>query len=171
MTKFQPVVERSQLMLEGKSSLHPIQSATHELTGYFVAQVNQAGQLDLAQPATGRLEVAIESMKAGNDLYDLEMRRRLDIRRYPTIVAELTELRAQSQPNHYHAVGNLTFHGVTRRVEGELTIIQMDAHTLDLSGQLTLDVRDFGVTPPKLLMLKVYPEIQVRLKVIATQMG
>ena len=170
MVKFQVVPERSQLSLAGKSSLHPIHTSTNKIEGYLEAEVLADGRLDLSVAPTGRFEIPVESMKAGNDLYDLEMQRRLDIRRYPNIVAELLGMSEVNRMGHYQASGNLTFHGITRRFEGELTVKQLDDHTLEVSGERTFDVRDFNVTPPKLLMLKVYPEVQVSLKVMAKRM-
>ena len=166
MGKFQIVPNRSRLSLEGQSSMHPIESSTTQLEGHLEAELLDSGQLDLAAPPSGRFELAVEDLKTGNDLYDLEMKRRLDTRRYPMIVAELLELRSLNQDNRYRAAGNLTFHGVTRRLEGDVTIIQVDERTLEIGGEQTFDVRDFHVTPPKLLMLKVYPEVKVTLKAV-----
>lgn len=171
MSKFQIVPHSSRLSLEGQSSMHPIESSTTRLEGYLEAEMLDDRQLDLTTPPTGRFEIAVEDLKAGNDLYDLEMKRRLDTRRYPTIVAELLELRPLNQGNRYHAVGNLSFHGVTRRLEGEVTITPVDERTLEIGGEQTFDVRDFNVTPPKLLMLKVYPEIKVSLKAVVKRTG
>jgi polyisoprenoid-binding protein YceI len=168
MARFQLVRGQSQLSLDGRSSLHPIHTASTELEGYLEVELDN-GRLDLSVPPTGRFEVPVESLKAGNELYDLEMRRRLDTRRYPTIVAELLELRTLASGTRYQAVGDLTFHGVTRRYEGEVRITPLDEHTLEVSGERMFDVRDFNMEPPKLLIFKVYPEVQVMLKAVAKQ--
>ena len=39
--------------------------------------------------------------------------------------------------------------------------------TLQLSGESTFDIRDFGMDPPKILMLKVQPEVGVRVEIVA----
>ena len=36
-----------------------------------------------------------------------------------------------------------------------------------LEGQSTFDIRDFGMEPPKILMLRVEPDVVVRIEVIA----
>jgi polyisoprenoid-binding protein YceI len=167
MARFEVVPGQSQVSLDGRSSLHPVHTSTHELEGYLEAELLDNGRLDLSVPPTGRFEIPIESLKSGNELYDLEMRRRLNPQRYPTIIAELLELRDPGNGAGYHAAGNLTFHGVTRRFEGKLNINRLDDQTLEVNGEQMFDVRDFNMQPPKLLMLKVYPEVQVSLKAVA----
>jgi polyisoprenoid-binding protein YceI len=63
--------------------------------------------------------------------------------------------------------GDLTFHGVTRPCEGEMELEVLDERTMRLTGESTFDVRDFGVDPPRLLVLKVEPEVVVRVELIA----
>jgi hypothetical protein len=36
-----------------------------------------------------------------------------------------------------------------------------------LEGESTFDVRDFGMEPPKILMLRVHPEVNVRVQIFA----
>lgn len=166
MTKFRAVPGRSLLLLEGQSSLHPVRTSTTDMEGYLEAELLDGNHVDFRVSPMGRLEVDVESLKAGNELYDLEMQRRLDPRRYPTIVAELIELRPLNVQGQYHAVGNLSFHGVTRRLEGVMTIIRLDDRSLELSGEHTFDVRTFRVTPPQVFTFKVNPVIQVTLRAI-----
>lgn len=166
MAKFRSVRERSKLSMAGRSSLHPVQASTTQLEASLEATVLPAGRLDLTAPVTGRLEVDVESLKSGNDLYDLEMRRRLDTRRFPTIVAQVVEWRELDGNGRCRVIGDLSFHGVTRRVEGDVTIRLLGNRTLDVSGELTFDVRDFGVNPPTILMVKVFPDIRVSLQVV-----
>jgi polyisoprenoid-binding protein YceI len=95
------------------------------------------------------------------------MLRRVDARRYPRIRGETTELAECN--GGYRIRGDLTFHGVTRQVEGEVRISAPDEHSLIIEGEQIFDIRDFGVTPPKILMLKVHPDVRVRVKVFAQQ--
>jgi hypothetical protein len=56
---------------------------------------------------------------------------------------------------------------VTQTVEGEVTISRADDGTLVIEGEQQFDIRDFKVSPPKILMLKVHPEVKVRIRVEA----
>ena len=57
--------------------------------------------------------------------------------------------------------GDVTFRGVTNSYEDEMTIAQLDDATLQLDGRATFDIRDFGMEPPRILMLRVHPEVDV----------
>ena len=48
----------------------------------------------------------------------------------------------------------------TAKVEGD---------TLKVEAEHTFDIQDFGVKPFKILMLKVHPDVRVRVKVVARQ--
>jgi polyisoprenoid-binding protein YceI len=66
-------------------------------------------------------------------------------------------------------LGQLEFHGVARPVEGEVRLRVVDERTLEIEGERVFDLRDYGLEPPRILMLKVYPEVRVRAQVIAEQ--
>ncbi|HEX3090853.1 MAG TPA: YceI family protein, partial [Ilumatobacteraceae bacterium] len=61
----------------------------------------------------------------------------------------------------------LTFRGVTRTYEDTMTIEAVDDHGVILAGRSTFDIRDFGMDPPRILMLKVQPEVSVRVEIVA----
>jgi hypothetical protein len=58
---------------------------------------------------------------------------------------------------------------VTQTVEGEVTVSRPDNGTLVIEGEQQFDIRDFKVSPPKVLMLKVHPEVKVRIRVEAVE--
>ena len=64
--------------------------------------------------------------------------------------------------------GKLSFHGATKPVEGEVTLRVVDGgHAIEVVGERAFDIRDYDLEPPRLLMLKVYPDIKVRGHVVA----
>jgi polyisoprenoid-binding protein YceI len=70
-------------------------------------------------------------------------------------------------PGTYVVAGMLTFRGVTRRYEDRVTATATDDSTLAIAGQSVFDIRDFGMDPPRILMLKVDPQVTVRIDVVA----
>jgi polyisoprenoid-binding protein YceI len=160
--------ERSQVWLEARSSLHPIHGEGRGLEGSIEAEVID-GRLDLNGAPKIRLELPVESLKSGKSMEDAEMMRRIDARRYPTIRGEVVEIK-QGPGGRYQVRGDLTFHGVTKTVEGEVSMFMPDGDgTIVFEGEQTFDIRDFGVTPPKILMLKVHPDVKVRVRLVAEQ--
>jgi polyisoprenoid-binding protein YceI len=163
---FEP--ERSCVWVNARSSLHPINSETRGLRGWIEASVRPNGSLDLDSPVTGELEVSADGLSSGNHLYDLELKRRIDARTYPTISGALVSLAATQTPNEYLVTGDLTFHGKTRTFSHEMTIMVTDATSIALTGENVFDIRQFNMKPPSMLMLKVYPEVAVRVELHGT---
>jgi polyisoprenoid-binding protein YceI len=159
--------DRSRVWIDARSSLHPIHSETKGLEGWVDAEIHGGGRVNLTVTPKASLELPVELLSSGNALYDREMRRRMDARRFPTISGELTEMKELDGEGRYDVRGDLSFHGVTQSVDGQLTISPVDDRTIRLQGEREFDIRDFGLDPPKILTLRVYPEVNVRVEVIA----
>ena len=166
MAKFQPIQDISEIALEGQSRLHPIQASSRDVYGHFEVTIGEDGQLDLSAPISGHVEVLVEDLKSMNPLYDREVRKRLNIRRFPKIQADIIEIRERLEQNRYLVVGDIAFNGVTQRAEGELAVRQISQERLEVQGELTIDVRDFKVEPPNLFMVGIMPTVQVNLRLM-----
>jgi polyisoprenoid-binding protein YceI len=162
------VPERSQVWIDARSSLHPINTRTDGLEGYLEFEADGGGRIDLdAECPRARLSLPVDRLQSGNALEDRELRRRIDARRFPTIVGELTAMKAVGADSRYLVTGDLTVRGVTRSYEDEMEFAFLDDGTIRAGGRSTFDVRDFGMEPPRILMFKVEPEVQVRVEIIA----
>ncbi len=154
---------RSCIWVSGRSSLHPINTETRGITGWFEAASRTDGSLDLEQPVTGELELAVERLTSGNQLYDRELRRRIDARRHPTIAGRLTQIALEGAHPGYLVTGDVSFHGKTRTFTHAMRI-QLTDEGIALTGEDVFDIREFGMKPPSMLMVRVYPEISVRVE-------
>ena len=159
---------RSCVWVSGRSSLHPINTETRGITGWFETSVRSDGSLDLDLPVTGELELAVERLTSGNQLYDHELRRRMDARRYPTIAGRVTKITAGGTHPRYVVTGDIAFHGKTRTFEHEMHI-EVKEEVVSLIGDYVFDIREFGMKPPSMLMIRVYPEISVRVELHGTR--
>jgi polyisoprenoid-binding protein YceI len=166
VTRLRVIPEQSQVWIEARSSLHPIHGEGTGLQGEAELQETD-GKIDLSVLPKARIELPVERLRSGNALQDMEMRRRIEAQKYPTIIGELVKATALSQPNRYRLQGDLTFHGITRRLEADVTATFDGQGVLLVEGEYVLDVRGFGVTPPRILGLQVYPEVKVRFRVVA----
>jgi polyisoprenoid-binding protein YceI len=158
--------DRSCIWVSGRSSLHPINTETRGITGWFEAATQTDGSLNLAETVSGELELAVERLTSGNQLYDRELRRRIDARRYPTIAGRLTEIALDGAHPNYMVTGEVTFHGKTRAYAHGMQIEVRDGE-IALTGEDVFDIREFGMKPPSMLMVRVYPEIAVRVELHA----
>jgi polyisoprenoid-binding protein YceI len=159
---------RSCIWVSGRSSLHPINTETRGITGWFEAATASDGSLDLAQPVSGELELAVERLTSGNQLYDRELRRRIDARRYPTIAGRVTDVVVDGSHPDYLVTGAVSFHGKTRTFSHTMRI-ELHADGVSLTGEDVFDIREFGMKPPSMLMVRVYPEISVRVELHGTR--
>jgi polyisoprenoid-binding protein YceI len=154
---------RSGVWVSGRSSLHPINTETKGVTGWFEASFRPDGSLDLGSDISGELELAVERLTSGNQLYDRELRRRIDARRFPTIGGRITAVEPADTPLRYLVSGDIVFHGKTRSFQHEMHISASNG-AIELSGDYLFDIREFGMKPPSMLMVRVYPEISVRVE-------
>jgi len=124
------------------------------------------GRLNPDVSPVGRLEVNVENIRSDIKLYDIEMWDRLDIRRYPKIIVDLLAVQEVDPGRFYRVGGEVTFHGVRKKMAGDLTVRQLNNGLVEAVGETRLDVRDFNVTPPKLVGIQVFPEVHVRITLV-----
>jgi hypothetical protein len=121
-----------------------------------------------AQPvARAHLEVPIAELRSGNRLYDAELLRRVDARRFPVVTVDLDECTRVGTTDRYNLAGRIGFHDVTRTIRGGVSVTVPSAGVMCVSGEQTFDIRDFGLRTPTVLMLRIYPTVSVRLQVEA----
>jgi len=167
VTRFDIDPSRSRVWIDARSSLHPIHSETTGLEGWFEADLLGGGRLNPAVTPRGELELPVEHLSSGNPLYDREMRRRIDARRYPSITGRLTVMKEGAAEHSYTVGGDISFRGVNRSYEDEMTLVVLDDDTIQLAGERTFDIREFGMEPPKILTLRVHPDVKVRVVIVA----
>ena len=159
--------KRSRVWIDARSSLHPIKSTTDGLEGHIDLEIS-GGVIDVGAGPAGRLSLPVGRLSSGNKLEDRELQKRIDARHHPTIDGVLTDIRTASD-GRYLVSGELTFRGIARQVQDEMTIEIVDDRTLHLAGRSRFDIRDFGMEPPRILMLKVEPQVDVRVDIVATR--
>lgn len=147
----------STVEIQAKSSVHPIHGEVHDVQGEVTGEVKD-GKITLDPMPRGYVEITIDALKSGNKLEDYEMRRRVEAKKYPTIRFDLKE--ASGGPEQYKLKCSLTFHGVTKEFE-ETATAKLENGALYVEGQHTFNIEEFGVKAPKILNLKVYPEVTI----------
>jgi polyisoprenoid-binding protein YceI len=165
VTRFRLVPTRSRVWIDARSNVHPIHTEAEGIEGWLELDVGD-GVINVDQTPRGHVEFPIDNMKSGNALEDRELRRRVDARRYPTIAGDLKGMKQTGDSARYMVRGDLTFLGVARTYEDEMAVEVGDG-TITLAGQSTFDIRDFGMEPPRILILKVQPEVTVRVEIVA----
>jgi polyisoprenoid-binding protein YceI len=120
----------------------------------------------VARLSGGHIEVPVATLKSGNALEDAELQRRIDARRYPTIAGEVRRADAVDDEGRFRVEGEIIFHGVTQTVIGDVQA-SADGMRIVVDGEHVFDVREFGIKPPRILMLRVEPDVRVSIKLVA----
>lgn len=157
--RFALVPERSTVVIEARSSLHPIRVEA-PATGW----IEPPADVSVAGPTAGLIEIPVADLRSGNPLIDRETRRRIDASRHPTITGELTEIGVLKE-GHATIEGIVEFMGERVALEGEIEL-RIEASQIAMTGAATFDVRWWGLEPPRLLVLKVDPEVVVTIDLV-----
>jgi polyisoprenoid-binding protein YceI len=165
MARYRIIPDRSRVWIDARSSVHPIHSTTDGLEGFVDLDADRDAVV--GPHPTARLSFPVDRLSSGNRFEDRELHKRIDARRYPTISGVLTGVVAAAGGGRFLVRGDLAFRGVTRSVEDWVTLNAVDDRTIRLVGESTFDVRDFGMEPPRILMLRVEPDVKVRVELFA----
>ncbi len=156
---------RSQVWIDGSSSIHPIRATATGLRGWVELLVLADGGVGATPKVEGEVRVEVDRLKSGNPIVDVETRRRIDASHHPEIVGTVTAS-SRAGTGRVALTGAITFRGETRSVGGELDV-SLDGEELHLAGSQELDVREWGLQPPRVGLLRVHPEITVRFEAVA----
>jgi hypothetical protein len=166
MTRFRIVPDKSAIDLEGHTSVHPLHGKARSLTGMIDVEIGPNGLPDLSRPYAAELSMPATGITWGGPVYDRETHRRLDVRTYPTITASVEEAFLVEENGQCGVRIKLTLHGQTRVIEGQAAV-HVESGRMTIEGERVLDIREFGLDPPRLLMLKVEPLVTVHARIVA----
>lgn len=167
MARFRVNTAGSTVKVGLRVNLHPSHIDANALSGFMECELDEQGQPRLDQPYSAELTLPVDAIKSGNGIQDREMRRRFDVGRYPTITAKVTKGEALGS-GRYRAVAQLTMHGQTRDVVGEVQL-GLNGTTMTIDGQQVINVKEFGIDPPRLIILKVEPDVDIQVHIVAEQ--
>lgn len=158
------VADESQVWVDGSSSVHPVRATATGLSGWVTLATTTRG-VAKAPALGGEIRIEVGRLRSGNPLVDRETRRRIDATRHPEIVGTITAAERVA-PDRLQVTGTIAFRGQEQSVTGEITVaLGPDRITVD--GAAPFDVRAWGLEPPRVGLLKVHPEIDVRIHVVA----
>jgi polyisoprenoid-binding protein YceI len=166
VAQFRVNTSKSSVKVGLRVNLHPSHIDANALSGVIECEVDDQGRPRLDQPYTAELSLPVDAIKSGNGIQDREMRRRFDVGRYPTITARVTHGEALEGEGRYRAAAQLSMHGQTREISGEIQL-HVDGTTMSIDGQQVINVKDFGIDPPRLIILKVEPEVDLLVHIVA----
>lgn len=141
----------SRLVVTARSSVHNTDTSFVGITGSITA--NPRGMSE----TTAAIEVDMRTADAGDWLKNRKLRKDMDFEKNPSASFKLTGVTDISEAGDRvtaTVTGELTWRGKTIAIEakGDGTIGEGE---LVATGRFDLDVTKLGITPPKVLMIKV----------------
>ncbi len=159
---FDIVPGHSAVLVRARSMVGPISFATSDVEG-TVAMVLRDGAVDTGASLTARLVVPLQTLTSGNNLYDSELRRRIDTRRHPLATLDLKSAARIVETNGYELVGEMELHSEIRAIAGTVSVTIPHEGTVVVRGEQTFDIRDFNLEPPTTFTFKIYPDVFVEM--------
>ncbi|MGH8930004.1 MAG: PAS domain S-box protein [Egibacteraceae bacterium] len=164
---FRIAPERAAIVLMARSNAGPITFGTTGIQGSIKAEVGDDTVL-VRVPPIAQFRVPVDTLTSGNQVYDAELKRRVNARLFPNAIVELRDTTPVGATGRYHVNGELTFHGVTRKMAGMVAVSFPEPGRMVVQGEHILDMRPFGITPPTVAILRIYPEVRVHLHLEAS---
>lgn len=150
----------SGVVVEARSNMGPVSFATRDIRGWLEAAVSE-GWIALDPAPSAELELDLRTLRSGNPLYDAELAQRLDVRRHPE--ARISLEAARRLDGRYRVAGAVSLHGETRTLEGSVAAEGDAGGGWRVTGEQVFDIRDFGISAPSVLMLRIFPDVKVHL--------
>ncbi len=166
MTRYHVVPAESPVTITAHSTGHDSHATATGLTGTLEVQLDDADKPVLSAPYSAHLTLPVESIRSHSHIQDREMKRRLDTHRHPNIQVDVSEATELDATGRYHATAQVTVHGQTKPISGDVTLTVAGSR-LVLEGKQVIDMRDFGIEPPRLIILKVQPQVTVQVRITA----
>jgi polyisoprenoid-binding protein YceI len=140
---------------------------TTDVTGTIVA--------DPANPSAASVQVVInvDALDTGNSLRNKEMRERyLETNKFGTARFKSVSVTgpasiAANQPADINVTGDLTIHGVTKRMTIPVRIVLLPEGRIRATANFRVHMPDFGINVPHNILVTVNDEVPVRLDVWA----
>jgi polyisoprenoid-binding protein YceI len=165
MTRYRVSAQRSTVDADLEVNVHPSHLNARGVSGLLEVDLDANGDPRLDRPYSAELSLPVRRLTSGNALQDAEMRRRFDAVRHPLIGVTLQTARPLGA-GRYRATLRLSMHGVTRVLRSDVAFAARDS-VLEIDGALLVDMRRFRIDPPRLAFMRVEPEVQVRVHLVA----
>ena len=150
-----PVPGKNLVSFDASHVLGDFSGASEQATGEFEGDI-----ADLKKGVTGWLAVPVRTIKTGDDSRDRDLWKALEHERFPEIrfAIERVETSFPSVSDQNDVLltihGTLTIHGVSRPMTFPGRV-RLREGKLWVRGENRIKMSDFGVTPPRRLLLKV----------------
>lgn len=158
LRRYVVVPQKSVVGFDGKSTLHDFTGKSNAVDGEL-----RFDPADPAMTAGGRISLSVSSLDTADKERDVEMRKRFEVEKHPTIEFSLDALvkRPGADAAAVDARGRFRIHGVERErtIPGTLEIEPQGG--LHVKGELKFKMTDHLIEPPVVAIITVDDEVRV----------
>ena len=158
---------KSEVVVRARSTIHNTTTTWRHLSGTVEATL-----ATLQRDTSATIEVDMQRFDAGDWLRNRKLKKDLNVARHSRAVFSLSELRDVETESEelFRATAHGTVHWHGRTVPVLISGRgRIGDDTIEATGRFELNVREFGIAPPKFLMFKVEDEVVVEVKLCAVR--
>jgi polyisoprenoid-binding protein YceI len=167
LSTFVILPEKSQVGYISATQLGEFRGTTGRVSGDLV--------LDVRDPVRGKLSVAVDpkGLRSDNAVRDRHMYEEVfEVARFPamTFTADQFKRDGSAEASEFRGtlLGTLALHGVDQAVSVPIRFT-VEGTTLRGEGKFSINLSHFGITPPRLLGLRVRNEVVVEIRLVAAK--
>lgn len=167
------ILPESRLWFDGGSTVRAYTCEATTLDGAVVALDGAAARVAALEGAveTVTIRIDVAALECGNGTMNDHMRKALEADKHPRIEFRVTGYDvAETGPGAgtIEMRGALTITGTTRDVTIQADVEERADGTLAVRGSKTIDMTEYGVRPPRLMLgtLKVHDEVEVHFDMV-----
>lgn len=157
------IPEKSQVFINGDSNLHKWQLVAKKISAQAIILTNAELMNEIKSID---LSINSESIESEYSSMTKKTHELLKANSYPLITFSSNEISLTEKnikPKKYQGIGNLSVAGVTKTIKVNSTI-DFAKEFITIEGFHKLLMSDFGMKPPRLLLLKTDDEVEVMFK-------
>jgi len=156
--------EKSNMQVEGTSTLHDWHSVVEKITGSadFVLEDQMLVEINNLS-----ISVPVKSIKSGKGGMDNKTYEALKEKEHPDIHFSIAGI-VDNAGKNITTKGDLTIAGETRNINLDVTYHVVSESTIEFEGEIFLKMTDYDMTPPKALLgtVKAGDEVTIKFKVV-----
>lgn len=134
--------DESLMTISGTSTLHDWDSAVEDFTATC--------KMDGDEMQSASFKAKVESIKSGTRAMDQNTYNAMDSKKFPNI--SFTSKSIKNDGNFITVSGSLTIAGESKSINLKLKKEQWTAESLNVSGEYTLKMSEYGIDPPRAML-------------------
>jgi polyisoprenoid-binding protein YceI len=162
-------------LFAGETSQHEAVARTSTVTGRLTVVGDAAGfQVSAVSIVATLTDLHSVDQVAGRDVTqrDFFVARQMNLQQFPsatfTAASESVPGTVTSQPADLSVPGKLTIHGVTKDVTATARA-QVNGDRIEIAGSISIDMTDYGISPPQVPFTAVDSKVVIEFKVFLTK--